>query len=213
MASGRASGRKNPSQNQHGMKDSVYEIKDRASPVESDAQIRRPKSARNGLGLPSQGRDRLKKLVQKVRKVRYGTLNVGTMTGKSREITDMMKRRRVNVLCVQETRWRGNKAKELAEGYKLFYSGADVRARNGVGIVVDRELKGEVCEVYRKSDRIMSVKLDIGGGYTRVICAYAPQTGCEEEEKEIFWREMDEVWRTVNEEESDYSGRPKRPCG
>ena len=34
--------------------------------------------------------------------VRVGTLNVGTMTGKGRELADMMERRKVDILCVQE---------------------------------------------------------------------------------------------------------------
>ncbi|KAK3525575.1 hypothetical protein QTP70_000455 [Hemibagrus guttatus] len=36
--------------------------------------------------------------------LRIGTLNVGTMTGKGRELADMMERRKVDILCVQETR-------------------------------------------------------------------------------------------------------------
>ena len=35
-----------------------------------------------------------------------------------------MMSRCVDVLCVQETRWEENKAKEIGEGYKLIYSGA-----------------------------------------------------------------------------------------
>uniref|UniRef100_A0A3Q1IPY2 Uncharacterized protein n=1 Tax=Anabas testudineus TaxID=64144 RepID=A0A3Q1IPY2_ANATE len=34
--------------------------------------------------------------------LRIGTLNVGTLTGKGRELADMMERRKVDVLCVQE---------------------------------------------------------------------------------------------------------------
>ena len=47
-------------------------------------------SAKNGQGLPSGGRGRLKKLVRergrRVRKVKMATLNVGGMTGRSGEI-------------------------------------------------------------------------------------------------------------------------------
>ncbi|VDP27898.1 unnamed protein product [Heligmosomoides polygyrus] len=78
-------------------------------------------------GLPRTERPRLKKLV------RLGTLNVGTLTGRSREVADLMKRRRIQVLCLQETRWKGAKAREIGEGVKLYYSGEDTK-RNGVGI-------------------------------------------------------------------------------
>ena len=41
--------------------------------------------------------------------LKIGMLNVGTMTGKGRELVNMMGRRKVDILCVQETRWKGSK--------------------------------------------------------------------------------------------------------
>lgn len=38
---------------------------------------------------------------------RIGSLNVEIMTGKGRELTDMMVRRKVDILCVQDTGWKG----------------------------------------------------------------------------------------------------------
>ena len=38
--------------------------------------------------------------------LRVGTLNVRTMTGKAREVVNMMQRRKVDIVCVQETRWQ-----------------------------------------------------------------------------------------------------------
>ena len=57
--------------------------------------------------------------------LRFGTLHVGTITEKSRELPDMMERRKVDILCVQETRWKGSKARNTGGGYKLFYHGVD----------------------------------------------------------------------------------------
>ena len=48
--------------------------------------------------------------------------------------------------------------------------------------------------VSKTNDRVMSVKLGIGETVVNVICAYAPQVGCEDEEKETFWRQM-EHWK------------------
>ena len=50
----------------------------------------------------------------------FGTLNVGTITRKSRELANMMERRKVDILCVQETRWKGSKAKTLEEATSYF---------------------------------------------------------------------------------------------
>ncbi|KAK3572554.1 hypothetical protein QTP86_000438 [Hemibagrus guttatus] len=112
--------------------------------------------------------------------LRIGTLNVGTMTGKGRELADMMERRKVDILSVQETRWKGSKARSIGAGFKLFYYGVDSK-RNGVGVVLKEEFVRNVLEVKRVSDRVMSLKLEIEGVMLNVVSGYAPQIGCEEE--------------------------------
>ncbi|KAK3525604.1 hypothetical protein QTP70_000427 [Hemibagrus guttatus] len=128
--------------------------------------------------------------------LRIGTLNVGTMTGKGRELADMMERRKVDILCVQETRWKGSKARSIGAGFKLFYYGVDSK-RNGVGVVLKEELVRNVLEVKRVSDRVMSLKLEIEGVMLNVVSGYAPQVGCELDEKERFWSELDEVMESI----------------
>ncbi|KAK3566932.1 hypothetical protein QTP86_005597 [Hemibagrus guttatus] len=118
------------------------------------------------------------------------------MTGKGRELADMMERRKVDILCVQETRWKGSKARSIGAGFKLFYYGADSK-RNGVGVVLKEELVRNVLEVKRVSDRVMSLKLEIEGVMLNVVSGYAPQVGCELEEKERFWSELDEVMESI----------------
>ena len=49
--------------------------------------------------------------------------NVGMLTGKGAELVDLMKRRKVSILHLQETRWKGAKAREMGCGYKLYYNG------------------------------------------------------------------------------------------
>ena len=53
-----------------------------------------------------------RKLVGESR-IRIGSWNVGSLTGKLRELVDTVVRKRVNILCVQETKWTGQKAKEV----------------------------------------------------------------------------------------------------
>ncbi|KAK3544791.1 hypothetical protein QTP86_027552 [Hemibagrus guttatus] len=103
-----------------------------------------------------------------------------------------MERRKVDILCVQETRWKGSKARSIGAGFKLFYYGVDSE-RNGVGVVLKEEFVRNVLEVKRVSDRVMSLKLEIEGVMLNVVSGYAPQVGCELEEKERFWSELDEV--------------------
>ncbi|KAK3526878.1 hypothetical protein QTP86_003612 [Hemibagrus guttatus] len=132
------------------------------------------------------------------------------MTGKGRELADMMERRKVDILCVQETRWKGSKARSIGAGFKLFYYGVDSK-RNGVGVVLKEEFVRNVLEVKRVSDRVMSLKLEIEGVMLNVVSGYAPQVGCELEEKERFWSELDEVMESIPTGErvvigADYNG-------
>ncbi|KAM2384478.1 hypothetical protein ACFXTH_041910 [Malus domestica] len=111
------------------------------------------------------GRGRVKKLGQKGRvqesRMRLGTWNIGTLTGKSMEVVEVMVRRRINIMCLQETKWVGLKAKDLENsGFKLWYSGTN-RTRNGVGIIVDKTLTQDVVDVKRVGDRIMAIKIVI----------------------------------------------------
>uniref|UniRef100_A0A1S3ZUT0 Craniofacial development protein 2-like n=1 Tax=Nicotiana tabacum TaxID=4097 RepID=A0A1S3ZUT0_TOBAC len=64
--------------------------------------------------------------------------------------------------------------------------------KNGVGILVDRELKESVVEVRRVNDRLMVIKVLVGGSSLNAISAYAPQTGLDEEVKRRFWEALDE---------------------
>ena len=142
--------------------------------------------------------------------VRIGTLNVGTMTGKGRGLADMMERRKLDILCVQETKWRGSKARLIGGGFKLFYHGMD-GMRNGVGVVVNEKYINSILEVRRVSDRVISVKMEIDGVLMNVISAYAPQVGCEWEEKEEFWNEVEGVIQSIPREErmtigADFNG-------
>ena len=104
-----------------------------------DAQVIRLNPVISGQGLLGHGRAQLNKLVR----VGVGTLNVRTMTGRGRELADLMERRKVGVLYVQETRWKGDKAKKLGGGCKLIRSGANKQGRNGVGIVLSKDLKDD----------------------------------------------------------------------
>ena len=44
-------------------------------------------------------------------KLKVAALNVGTMTSEGREVANLMVQRGVGILCVRETRWKGEKAR------------------------------------------------------------------------------------------------------
>ena len=68
----------------------------------------------------------------------------------------------------------------------MWYAGLDDR-RSGVGILVSNKILEQVVDVKRCNDRIMLVRIVLGGEITSIISAYRPQVGLDELEKLYFW--------------------------
>lgn len=62
------------------------------------------------------------------------------------ELVDVVTRRNVNILCVQETKWVGQNAEAENNGFKLWYSGL-VENKNGVDIMIDKSLNNIVVDI------------------------------------------------------------------
>ena len=85
-----------------------------------------------------------------------GTWNIGTLKGKSGEICEVLRRRKVKVCCIQEVRWKDEGFRAL-QGYKLIWKrNSDGTA--GVGVLVASELVQEQLMQYLLQD---SYKRDI----------------------------------------------------
>ncbi len=102
------------------------------------------------------------------------------------ELVDTLKRRKVNIACIQETKWVGEKSKKVGNlGYKLWFTKKE-RNKNGVSIIIDRTLKDTVIAVKRVGDRIILVKLVLEGETINIISTYAPQIRLDSGSKQIF---------------------------
>ena len=84
----------------------------------------------------------------------------------------------------------------MGEGYKLYYHG-DTTNRNGSGIIVSQTWRDNVLNFNRITDRIMALQLVIARGNMNVLSVYTPQTGCTDEEKDTFWKKLDEVLQSI----------------
>lgn len=132
------------------------------------------------------------------------------MNCKSLELEQTLEKRNIDILCVQETKWK-NLAKKSrflnmkSKQYKLLYYGT-TQARNGVGIILKKHLYQNLVEVNYVNDRIIIAKIVFEKRIINVISAYAPQVGTSQEEKDQFWSEMENAMTKIPENEMKIFG-------
>lgn len=140
--------------------------------------------------------------------VRLATWNVGSMSKRYGEIVEVLKKRRVDVCCVQETRWKGGSARWFGaqnSRYKFFWQGCETGV-SGVGVLVAEKWVDKVICVKRVNERIMVIKLLVGRRLTNIVSAYAPQCGRGDAEKDAFWDRMYQVVGEIPMSEAVYLG-------
>ena len=99
--------------------------------------------------------------------------------------------RRMDVACVQETRWRGSGCRffgAIGKMYMLFWMGSKAKT-DGVGIFIEEKWVDSVS-VERHSERVLVLKMVLGDCLLNVFTAYAPPSGKPDEEKESLWNEV-----------------------
>ena len=88
---------------------------------------------------------------------------MGSLHGKKTDVCEELRKRKVDVCCIQKVRWKGQGAHFVCTSgrrYKLWWSGNDA-GFGGFRILVKEEISGNVVEVRRKSDRIMAIALTL----------------------------------------------------
>ena len=120
--------------------------------------------------------------------MRLGMWNFGSLSGKRGYVCDELRKRMINVCCLQEVRWRGQGTRMLVMNgwrYKLRWSGKG----DGVGVMVREKLCDKVVEVRRLSDRVKTVVV-FEENVLRLICGYALLSGRRFMEKQSFYDEL-----------------------
>ena len=85
-----------------------------------------------------------------------GILNIDSLTGRAGELVEVLAERRMDVVCVQETRWRGSGCRfvgAIGKRYKLFWMGSKAKS-DGVRISVAEKWVDGVVSVERHSERV-----------------------------------------------------------
>ena len=104
----------------------------------------------------------------------------------------MMKRREMEVQCIHETKWKGDRERQMSEGYKMLHTGGDGRS-NGVGIIVNVEISKDVVRVERCQGRIIAVWMMIRQQMVCVAASTNPRR-VERRQKEAFREEVERLF-------------------
>ena len=102
---------------------------------------------------------------------------MNTLRGRVCEVVEILSHRKVDVCCIQDTR------------YKHYWSGND-KGTVGVGVFVAEEWIEKVFEVQRVSDRIILLKLIVGQRVVTFLSVYAPQSGLSDEVEDLFFDQL-----------------------
>ena len=124
--------------------------------------------------------------------IRFLTKNVESMSGKWGKISEALKKRCVDICCLQEVRWRGQGAKMAGNGFKFVWSGS-CKPENGAGLMVANWLIGKIVGVKRYNDRVIKVNVVIGHVIWEEVSCYCPEAGRSVNEKEKFYELMGKV--------------------
>ena len=101
------------------------------------------------------------------------------MSGRGTEVCEELRKRRMDMSCLQEVKWTGKGARFMGvkgRRYKLWWSGNN-DGTEGVGVLVKEELCEKIVEVQSKSNRVMTVVMALEEEVVRIVCVYGPQSG------------------------------------
>jgi len=118
-------------------------------------------------------------------------------TGRSGELVEALAERRMDVACVQKTRWRCSGCRffgAIGKRHKLFWMVSKAKT-DGVGIFVAEKWVDSVVSVEKHSERVLVLKMVLGDCLLNVFTVYTPHSWKPDEEKESFW---DDVFHLVS---------------
>ena len=144
---------------------------------------------------------RIKVREDNIGRFRVSTANVDSLNNnRQHEVVEMLARQAVDICAVTEV-GAGDDWVGMVEGrnsqYKLFRKG-ELKDKNrgdgkgGVGFLVASKWENNVrdCREVLNCDRIMSIRLEIGGKFLVIFCVYAPQQGLANSVKDRFYEQL-----------------------
>ena len=125
--------------------------------------------------------------------IRVGAWNVRTMyeSGKTAQVIKEMDRYKVNILGISEMRWTDSGIVTLGSGQTVVYSGrSDGQHQEGVGLIIDKQTRKSLLSWEPIDARIIRARFYSTYAKITVIQCYAPTEQAKEEEKDIFYHNL-----------------------
>jgi len=130
-----------------------------------------------------------------------GHWNVRTMyrSGAAAQIGREMEKYQLDILGISECRWTGAGRMKMASGQTIVYSGNDQLHEGGVALIMSEMAMKSLMEWTPVSQRIITARFYTKIRKITVIQVYAPHNEREEDEKEQFYTELQEVLDGCNQ--------------
>src|ERR1043165_2885681 len=131
--------------------------------------------------------------VDRNNEIRVATWNVRTLrrAGKLENVKAEMKRMKINIMGVCETRWPGE-GDFFSEEYRVIHSGKE-GGQGGVGVILDKRTANAVTGVRYEGERLMMVKLRGKPVDIVVIQVYMPTSEHKDEAIEEMYERIEEL--------------------
>ncbi len=124
---------------------------------------------------------------------RIGAWNVRSLRHKELEVTEEMKKYRLEVLGLSETHLRGCGEREIGESVMIYSGVSEGRVKGGVAVIVSGESRQCLREWMCVNERLLKVRLRVGRVRVTFIQAYAPTEDSKEEVKDTFYYSLEEL--------------------
>ena len=131
--------------------------------------------------------------------MKIATWNTRTMAapGRVEQVCKEMHRYNIDIMGVCEARLKNAGKKIGPNGEMILFSGNESRHERGVAIIIDKKTKGSLMEWTPVSDRVLKARFFSRHIKLTIILAYAPTNEAEDDEKESFYNQLDDVTLSV----------------
>ena len=121
------------------------------------------------------------------------TWNIRSINGKEVELVEEVKKYKIDILGVTETKKKGQGVQNLGS-HTLIYSGvnANERARAGVAILLTNNIF-ESCDYNFVNERLLETNIEFKHKHIKVIVGYGPNEDAAKEVREEFYQQLQTV--------------------